>query len=129
MSGNRAWIYCRVDHSGSESAELIAIQKLQVECYAREYGLEVTGFSNDIGSGLIIDRPGLRAFLDAVEDGNVDVLLLFSLTRLGRDMDQVTQFWQTLRGRDVRIYTVMEGEIDLGFRLDMLQYFAGKVCT
>ena len=37
-----------------------------------------------------MDRPGLLNFHAAAEDGAVDVLLIHSLTRLGRDTDKVT---------------------------------------
>ena len=109
----RAWIYCRVAHNGPDSAELLAVQRHQLETYAKENGFEIVGSSSDIGSGLTFDRPGLLDFLDAMEDEAVDVFLLPDLSRLGRDIDKVIQYWHLLHGRGVHIYTAIDGEIDL----------------
>jgi len=125
MDQKRTWIYCRVAHSGPDSTELLEGQRLRLESYAKEHGFEITGSSSDIGSGLTFNRPGLLAFLDAVDDESVDVLLLPNLARLGRDVDQVFQYWQILHGRGIHIYTVMDGEIDLSIHT-MLRGIAGK---
>lgn len=125
MDQKRTWIYCRVAHSGPDSTELLEGQRLRLESYAGEHGFEIIASSNDTGSGLTLDRPGLLAFLDAVDNEAVDVLLLMDLARLGRDMDQVFRYWQRLRERGVHIYTVMDGEIDMGI-CAMLQEIAGK---
>lgn len=39
--------------------------------------------------------------------------------------NQMFWYWQLLRGRGVHIYTVMDGEIDMGI-CAMLQEIAGK---
>lgn len=106
-------------HSGPDSTELLEGQRLWLKSYAGEHGFEIIGSSNDTGSGLTFDHPGLLAFWDAV-----DVILLADLTRLERDMNQIFQHWQLLRGRGVHIYTVVDGEIDMGCA--MLQEIAGK---
>lgn len=125
MNRKRTWIYCRIAHSGPDSAELLEGQRLQLEHYAKECGFEIVGSSSDIGSGLTFDRPGLLTFWDAVDDEAVDVLLLPNLARLGRNVNQVFRYWQLLRGRGVHIYTVTDGEIDLSIHA-MLQEIAGK---
>lgn len=125
MDQKRTWIYCRVAHSGLDRAELLESQRLRLESYAKKHGFEIAGSSSDIGSGLTFDRPGLLAFLDAVDDEAVDVLLLPNLSRLGRDTNQVFRYWQMLHGRGVHIYTVTDGKIDLSTHA-MLQKIARK---
>lgn len=125
MEQKRTWIYCRVAHSGPDSEELLAGQRLRLEAYAKEHGFEIIGCSSDIGSGLTLDRPGLQKFMDAVEDETVDVLLLPNLARLGRDIDKVIQFWNLLCGRGVHVHTAIDGEIDLSINA-MLQKIARK---
>lgn len=119
MDQKRTWIYCRVAHSGPDSVDVLAGQRLQLETYAREHSLEIVGSSSDIGSGLTLDRPGLLDFLDAVEDESVDVLLLSDLARLGRNINTVVRYWNLLRGRGVHVYTVMDGEIDLRINMTL----------
>ena len=60
-----------------------------------------------------MNRPGLLDFYAAAEDGKVDVLLIHSLTRLGRDTDKVTRYWHLLRDLGVSVHTADCGEVDL----------------
>lgn len=113
MEQKKAWIYCRVAHNGPDSAEVLAAQRNRLESYAKEHDFEIVGSSSDIGSGLPMDRPGLLDFHAAAEDGDTDILLIHSLTRLGRDVDKVTKYWHLLRNLGVSVHTADCGEVDL----------------
>ena len=113
MEQKRAWIYCRVAHNEPDSAEVLERQRHRLESYAKEHGFEIVGVSSDIGSGLTMDRPGLLDFHAAAEDGDTDILLIHSLTRLGRDTDKVTKYWHLLRNLGVSVHAADCGEIDL----------------
>lgn len=113
MEQKKAWIYCRVAHNGPDSAEVLERQRHRLESYAEDYGFEMVGVSSDIGSGLTMDRPGLLDFHAAAEDGNTDILLIHSLTRLGRDADKVTKYWNLLRDLGVSVHAADCGEVDL----------------
>ena len=115
MGQKKAWIYCRVAHNGPDSAEVLERQRHRLENYAKEHGFEIVGVSSDIGSGLSRNRPGLLDFYAAAEDGKVDVLLIHSLSRLGRDTDKVTKYWHLLRDLGVSIHTADCGVIALNF--------------
>ena len=120
MEQKRAWIYCRIAHNGPNSTEVLAAQRHSLGAYAKEHSLEIVGFSNDIGSGLTMDRPGLLDFLAAAKDGKVDILLIHSLSRLGRDMDKVVRYWSLLRDLGISIHTADCGEVDLSLEHTML---------
>ena len=113
MEQKKAWIYCRVAHNEPDSAEVLERQRHRLESYAKEHGFEIVGVSSDIGSGLTMDRPGLLDFHAAAEDGNTDILLIHSLTRLDRDVDKVTKYWHLLRNLGVSVHTADCGEVDL----------------
>ncbi len=115
MEQKKAWIYCRVAHNGSDSAEVLEMQRHSLESYVKEHGFELVGSSCDIGSGLTMDRPGLLDFHAAAESGTTDVLLVLKLSRLGRDVGKVTKYWHLLRDLGVSIHTADCGEIDLSF--------------
>ena len=115
MEQKKAWIYCCVAHNGPDSAEVLERQRHRLESYAKEHGFEIVGSSSDIGSGLTMDRPGLLNFHAAAEDGDTDILLIHSLTRLGRDVDKVTKYWHMLRDLGVSVHTADCGEVDLSF--------------
>ena len=113
----RVWLYCRVAHNGPDSVTDLATQRNGLETYAKGHGFEIVGASSDIGSGLTMDRPGLLEFHVAAEDGKVDVLLIHSLTRLGRDMDKVTKYSHLLRDFGVNVHTADCGEVDLSLEM------------
>jgi len=115
MDHKRAWLYCRVACSGPHSAAELEMQQQELVRCAKEYGLEIVGASQDIGTGLTLDRPGLQEFMDAVEAESVDVLLLTDLARLGRDVNKVFQLWHLLRGRGVHTYIAGKGAVDLSY--------------
>ena len=120
MGQKRAWIYCRIAHSGPNSTEVLAVQRHSLDAYAKEHSFEIVGFSKDIGSGRSMDHPGLLDFLSTAKDGKVDILLIHSLTRLGRDMDKVVRYWSLLRDLGVSIHTADWGEVDLSLEQMML---------
>lgn len=114
MGQKKAWIYCRVAHNWPDSAGALAAQRNRLESYAKEHDFEIVGISSDIASGLTFEnRPGLLDFHAAAEDGDTDILLIHSLTRLGRDADKVTKYWNLLRDLGVSVHTVDCGEVDL----------------
>jgi len=120
MELDRAWMYCRVGHSGESSAGVLKMQEISIESYAVQNGLTITTRTFDVGNGLTVDRPSLCEIKQAAIAGKIDVLLLFNLSRLGRDMGQIMQCWQFFRENNVRICTVMEGEVDLSMYTDIL---------
>ena len=126
MEQKKAWIYCRVAHNEPDSAEVLERQRHRLESYAKEHGFEIVGVSSDIGSGLTMDRPGLLDFHAAAEDGDTDILLIHSLTRLGRDANKVTKYWHLLRDLGVSVHAADCGEIDLSLDTiieDMRKHF------
>lgn len=112
MSGNRAWLYCRA-FSKENSPEALRTQASKLKQYAKKRDLEIVGGSSDVGNGLTLDRPGLLEFHAAMEDGIVDILLLHSLSRLGRDVEDVFQYWRLLQECGVRICIVHNCNIEL----------------
>ena len=121
MEQKRAWVYCRIAHDGPNSTELLTAQRQGLASFARENDLEIVGFSDDIGSGLIMDRSGLKAFHAAAVNGEVDILVIHSLTRLGRDMEKITKYWNSLGDLGVSIQTIKDcREVDLSFGYKIL---------
>ncbi|MDE6995949.1 MAG: recombinase family protein [Lachnospiraceae bacterium] len=113
MERKRAWLYCRVAHDGPDSGWALEGQRLRLETYAKEHGFEIAGCSSDIGSGLTLERPGLLDFHATIKGMKVDILLLHSLSRLGRDTNKVIGYWRLLRDLGISIHTADFGEVDL----------------
>lgn len=99
---------------GRTARELLAAQKNRLEACAKEHSFEVVGASSDIASGLKFDhRPSLLEFHNEAVNGDVDILLVCDLSRLGRDVDRTLQYWYLLRDFNVGIHTANSGVVDL----------------
>lgn len=59
------------------------------------------------------NRPGLLEFHNEAVDGNVDILLVSDLSRLGRTSDATLQYWSLLRDLNVIVYTADGGKVDM----------------
>ncbi|HBS91128.1 MAG TPA: recombinase [Erysipelotrichaceae bacterium] len=112
MDKKSAWIYCRID-APEDTHGVLKGQYERLETYAAQMGFVVVGSSQDLGSGLNFERPGLQTVLEVAKAGSFQVLLVDSVSRIGRDMAKTVNFIQTINGCGISIYSPMEGEIKL----------------
>lgn len=112
MDKKSAWNYCRID-APEDTHGALKGQYERLETYAAQMGFTVVGSSQDLGSGLNFDRPGLQTVLEAAKAGSFQVLLVDSVSRIGRDTTKTMNFIQTINSCGISIYSPMEGEIKL----------------
>ncbi|HBI74158.1 MAG TPA: recombinase [Lachnospiraceae bacterium] len=110
MDKKSAWIYCRIDALEDTQGALKG-QYEKLETYAAQMGFAILGSSQDLGSGLNLDRPGLHAVLESAKAGCFQVLLVDSMSRIGRNMSKTMNFIQTISDCGISIYSPMEGEV------------------
>ena len=75
-------------------------------CLAAIYA--IVGVAAEHGSGLNLDRPALQELTEAVFAGKVDVVLVNSLDRLGRDWGMTKQYIDLLAEHKVKLLCVRE---------------------
>ncbi|MBU7008704.1 recombinase family protein [Phosphitispora fastidiosa] len=114
-SQQRAWIYCRIDAPEDIHGALKG-QKKELIDYAEQMGFVVVGESEDIGSGLDFERVGLAEVMKVAGDGRMDVLLVKKLDRLGRDTAKLLEFLRGLEQLGVKLYSPLEGQIQLDYQ-------------
>ena len=112
MDQKSAWIYCRID-APEDTHGALKGQYERLETYAAQMDFVVVGSSQDLGSSLNFDRPGLQTVLEAPKAWSFQILLVDSVSRIGGDMTKTVNFIQTISGFNVSIYSPMEGEIKL----------------
>ena len=100
MEKQRAWIYCRVAHP---DAHALAVQQASLEAYAEVNGFEIVGTTAEQASGLDISRRGLAEGSNAVDAGEVDLLLVTDLSRLGRNVVKADAYLRWLEDRFVEV--------------------------
>ena len=101
----KAYFYCRVAHDDSFSLER---QAEELRRYAEQAGYTIVGAAAEHGSGLTLDRPALQEVMEAVLAGKVDVVLVNSLDRLGRDWGMTKQYIDLLAEHKVKSLCVRE---------------------
>lgn len=109
----KAWLYCRID-APEDSHGALKQQKEKLDGYARQMGFEVVGASDDLGSGLDYNRAGLKDAMAAAKEGEVDALIVHSVSRIGRNTAKTVDFLRQLNGCGVKVYSPLEGEISVG---------------
>ena len=110
MEQKNAWIYCRID-APEDTHGALKGQFEQLERYAEQMGFAVVGSSQDLGSGLNMERPGLLTVLEAVKAQDAQVLLVTSISRIGRDTASTIDFIQSLNDCGAGVFSPLEGEI------------------
>ena len=102
-------LYERLSHDDELQGESNSIsnQKRLLEDYAKQHGYKIIRHFTDDGiSGTRFDRPGFMAMMDEIEDGNVEVVLVKDLSRVGRDYLKVGMYMETMRKLGVRLLAV-----------------------
>ena len=100
MENKRTWIYCRVAYPDSYA---LAVQQTRLEAYAEKQGFEIVGTTAEQASGRDFSRRGLNEVSAAVTAGEVDLLLVESLSRLGRNLEKVDAYLCWLEDRFVDV--------------------------
>lgn len=112
MSQKITALYERLSHDDELQGESNSIsnQKQLLEEYARRNGLSnVRHFTDDGISGTRFDRPGFVAMLEQIEKGNVEVVCIKDMSRLGRDYLKVGMYMETMRKLGVRLIAINDG--------------------
>ncbi|KOX91604.1 hypothetical protein AMS69_17950 [Haloarcula rubripromontorii] len=110
----RAEGYTRLSQSGAE--DNIPTQGRLITDYCREHDeLELQAIHNDgeHESGYDPDRDAYQSLIDRIRAGNVDAVVVKSLSRLGRDFDERMDLMITMRRRGVELHSHQRDRIDI----------------
>ena len=105
----RAWLYYRLSRDEDEELNSLTNQRSIIAGYAEKNGFTVAGESfDDNGSGMRFDRDGIEKICEAVEQNQIDAVIVKDLSRLGRHRTQTAVFIDYLKKHDVRVISVTE---------------------
>ena len=102
--------YCRVSTTiQMEKDNSIKNQTKQIRDYCKRFDLELVDVFIDEGiSGLKSNRDGLNQLLDIVNKGNIDGVVVYSLSRLGRKLSNVIEWIELLLKKDIDFFSIKE---------------------
>ena len=103
--------YIRVStKSQKEKGSSLDVQEVKIREYCALKDFDLHEVIGDRGiSGMSFDkRDGYKSLLEMIEKDEVDVVVVHSLSRLGRKMKDVIAFMEMLRVRGIKFYSIKE---------------------
>ena len=85
----RVAVYCRLARADQEDT-LLEVQKERLRVYANERGYDIVEEIAEIGSGLSLNRPGIREMAGLAHSHMIDAVLVSDVSRLCRDCGQAS---------------------------------------
>lgn len=83
----RVAVYCRLARADQDDT-LLEVQKERLRIYAKERGYDIVAEIAEIGSGLSLNRPGIREMAGLAHRHMIDAVLVSDISRLCRDCGQ-----------------------------------------
>lgn len=116
----RAWIYCRV---AEPDAFALKMQQKKISNFAEKNQYEVVGCTSEHETGTTMDRPGLVEITNVALKGEMDILLVLSASRLGRDIWNMLEYFDWLEKHNVEV-VCLNGDLSIREVRGLLQ-----ICT
>jgi site-specific DNA recombinase len=110
----RAIIYARVSTNVQEDNYSFPIQIGACRAYAEQHGMSVVEEFQEVESGGSLRRPMLEKVRDLIRTGLTDVLIVFNLDRLSRNMADMLHLREELRTHNVALHFATRGESGTG---------------
>jgi DNA invertase Pin-like site-specific DNA recombinase len=102
----KAAIYCRVATADQLSLDR---QEQRVSDYAKAKDYKITSITKEMFKGTTLVRPGIQRLLAEAENGEMDVLLIQSVSRLGRNAIEIVRTFRLFEEFGVEVESVHEG--------------------
>ena len=105
-------LYSRTNHADNSPAEpngILAQEKLLTE-YAKTHKFSDPKHYSDEGvSGNRFDRPALNELIRDIEAGSIGTVVVKDISRIGRNIVEVTRIARLLEDNGVRLVSVCDG--------------------
>lgn len=94
----------------SEKGNSLKLQKSKIKDYCRLNDFELIEIYEDKGiSGMSIDkRDGYKEMVNYLTNNDIDGIVVWSLSRLGRKMKYIVEFMDILKGNNINFFSIKE---------------------
>jgi site-specific DNA recombinase len=130
-----AWIYSRVSSDEQEKGTSLHYQPDECRRFAQREGLVVVNESQDVLSGLRVDRPGYQKMLAGARKKEMDLVLVWRYDRLGRRESEWHRCLEELEGLGIEVWSATEPcdalykSIAAGLAADEVRRLSKRVLT
>jgi site-specific DNA recombinase len=106
-----AFIYCRVSTKEQSSEDHYSLDNQEQRCrdYLSMKRWRLHQMRKDVASGKNSERAGFQDLLTAIRNDQLDVVLVYRLDRLSRNVRDIYDFLDLIRERNVGFVSVTEG--------------------
>ncbi|MFG6351845.1 MAG: recombinase family protein [Oscillospiraceae bacterium] len=101
----KVFLYCRVAHNDGFSLEA---QERELRFHAAQFGYTIIGAAAEHGSGLTLDRPALQKVTQAVQSDKVELVLVMSIDRIGREWGTTQRYIDLLTEHRAKLLCIKE---------------------
>lgn len=102
----KACIYCRVACDNGFGLEM---QRKALLSFANQSGYIINGIYTEYGSGLTLERPGLKKVTEALLTGQAETLIVMSMDRIGRIWNETERYINLLTEHGIKVLCAKEG--------------------
>tara|TARA_R110000851_G_C13097548_1_gene567662 strand:- start:6038 stop:6724 length:687 start_codon:yes stop_codon:yes gene_type:complete len=126
---NRVIGYVRVSCENQvEKDNSIRNQIKFIKKYCQDYDYELVGIFKDEGvSGLKKSRDGLNKMMKQIDESKIDVVLVYSLSRLGRKLVDVISWVNELERKNIEFLSIKENFGNKGVMGKLMMNILGSV--
>ena len=105
----RAFGLCRVSTINQEHNTSIEHQREKISQYSNLNNFNLVDVITDVCSGAYETRNGIEEIKSLIDDGKVDVVLIWNTSRAFRSMIAFSKFYEYLKNNSVELISVSEG--------------------
>lgn len=107
----RAYVYCRVstEEQSREDHYSLYNQEVRARDYAKAKGWIIVKVKKDVGSGKNTSRPGFQDLLTAIKKREIDLVIVYRLDRLSRNVGDIYDTIELMKANDVDFASITEG--------------------
>ncbi len=101
MNGKRVFVYCRVpnEEQGTGKHHSLDYQEEKARLRIKEKNWMLLKVRKDVGSGKTTERqPGFEELVQDVEQENIEVVTVYKLDRLSRNVSDIYGFTDLIQG-------------------------------
>lgn len=92
-----------------EKNNSIGMQKRKIESYCKTHDLDLVNIYEDLGiSGMTTNRSGLQHLLEESKKNGIEVIVVWSLSRLGRNLKEMLEVVSEFRFHGISLKTIKE---------------------
>lgn len=124
---NRVWKYCRqAGYNGDDSG--IRAQEFRINEYISKHELIPVEESKVFESGTTMDRPSLHELMQKAQEQAYDILVVFALDRLGRELWLTMGFVRELLRMGIRIISVNDNTEITERNFEKMDNYIKSIC-